>query len=264
MSSSARYDAIVFDLLDTLYPWGPDRYSQALDALCDTVAKACAPVTSEEVKAVYVDIRTRYSAENLSRLVENDFPAFVLELTASLGAREPGELAREGVRAYNSAFAAALELPGGVFDMLRRLSTSFNLGVLSNYPTSGGIRQALQRDGLANVLKAIVVSAEVGYIKPHPAMFRAVRGELGCPPDRVLFVGDTFESDVVGAWLAGMPCVRITPSASGVEQGQFFNGHIRKWLESQTDLKWRDAKPIVELENVAQLERWLEKLNVEG
>jgi HAD superfamily hydrolase (TIGR01549 family) len=260
MRNNPDYNAIVFDLLDTLYPWGPDRYSQALDALCDTVAGACPPLTQEEVKAAYVEIRTRCSAENLSRLVENDFNAFVLELTTNLGSDRAEELAREGVRAYDKAFGNSLDLPDGVLDMLQRLSSRYKLGVLSNYPTSGGIRSALKRDGLATLLSATVVSAEIGFIKPHPAMFRAVCDELGCSSDQVLFVGDTWESDVVGSWLSGMPCVRIKPSASGVEQGQFFNGHIRRWLESQTDLDWHSAKPLIELENVTELEPWLREL----
>jgi FMN phosphatase YigB (HAD superfamily) len=257
MRNNPSYNAIVFDLLDTLYPWGPDRYSQALDALCDTIAGGCPPLTQDEVKAAYAEIRTRYSAENLSRLVENDFNAFVLELAANLGSDRAEELACEGVRAYDDAFGNSLDLPDGVLGMLSRLSADYRLGVLSNYPTSGGIRAALTRDGVANLLSATVVSAEVGFIKPHRAMFRAVCDELGCSPEQVLFVGDTWESDVVGSWLSGMSCVRVKPSASGVEQGQFFNGHIRRWLESQTDLDWRSAKPLVELEHVTQLEYWL-------
>lgn len=273
------YDAIVFDMLDTLYPWGPDRYSKALDALCETVAAGCG-LTPQKVKTDYVEIRTRYSAINLSKLIENDFPAFVLELVEGFGEGvsrnnkttnkvsgkgfpkttnnyNAKELAKEGVRAYNRAFANALDPAPGVVEMLRRLSTKYKLGVLSNYPTSDGIRDALERDGLADMLGAIVVSAEVGFIKPHPAMFNAVRDALGCKAELILFVGDTWESDVVGAWLAGMPCARVKPSASGVEQGRFFNGHIRGWLESRTDIDWRAAKPLVELDNVLGLEEWL-------
>lgn len=264
MSQIEPYNAIVFDLLDTLYPWGPDRYSQALDALCDTIAHACPPLTHDEVKVAYIEIRTRYSAENLSRLVENDFNAFVLELATNLGSNRAGELAREGVLGYDDAFGNSLDLPDGVLDMLGRLSSRYKLGVLSNYPTSGGIRAALKRDGVASLLSATVVSAEIGFIKPHPAMFQAVCDEMGCSPEHVLFVGDTWESDVVGSWLSGMPCVRVTPSASGVEQGQFFNGHIRQWLDAQSDLDWHKAKPLVELRNVTELEPWLRELTIDG
>ena len=112
--------------------------------------------------------------------------------------------------------------------------------------------------GLAPLLGAIVVSAEVGFIKPHFLPFRKVCELLGCRSERVLIVGDTFESDIVGAWLAGMPCVRVRPSASGIEQGRFFNGHIRRWLESQADDRWKYAKPLAELESVLQLESWLD------
>jgi HAD superfamily hydrolase (TIGR01549 family) len=257
MSSNSHYDAIVFDILDTIYPWGPDKYSRALDALCDAISRRRPPITRDEVKARYIEIRTAYSADNLSRLVENDFQAYVLDLVRIWGGDDCEQLTEEALAAYNAAFAEALQLPDGTLDMFRRLSSKYKLGALSNYPTSGGIRTALERDGLAELLGATVVSAEIGFIKPHPAMFREVRDQLGCTPDRVLFVGDTWESDVVGAWLAGMPCVRVKPSASGIEQGQFFNGHIRRWLESRVDLDWQEARPLVELDSVVQLESWL-------
>jgi HAD superfamily hydrolase (TIGR01549 family) len=251
------YDAIVFDVLDTIYPWGPDKYSKGLDALCETVARRRPPATVEEVKARYVEIRTDYSAHYLTRLEENNFPKYVLEMVRLFGGNDCEDVAAEAVRGYNAAFASVLQLPEGVGEMFRVLSGRFKLGILSNYPTSGGIRQALERDGLALLLRSIVVSAVVGYIKPHPIMFKTICDELGCKPDRVLVVGDTWESDIVGAYLSGMPSVRIRPSAAGVEQGQFFNGHIRRWLDNQPDAGWKNAKPLAEFHRITELEPWL-------
>ncbi|MDO8682122.1 MAG: HAD-IA family hydrolase [Armatimonadota bacterium] len=257
MNNLCSYDAIVFDLFDTLYPWGPDKYSKALNALCDTVASHCPSSNAEDIHARYMDIRVRMSAENLSRLVENDFTFAIRELVGCFTDKDNEEIVAKSIHNYDSALAGALTLPDGVSDLLRRLSANYKLGVLSNYPTAGGIRMALERDDLTPMLAAIVVSSEVGFIKPHPAMFQTVCDKLDCDPGKILFVGDTWESDVVGACLAGMPCVRITPSQSGIEQGQFFNGHIRKWLESQANLEWKKAQPLVELMSVLRLEDWL-------
>ena len=251
------YDAIVFDLLDTVYPWGPSQYGCALDALCATVAARRPPATPEEVRKRYVAIRSRISAGNITRLVENDFPAAIQELVGTYDGDARDGLSEEGLRNYNLAFAGALELPPAVGDMLRRLAPRYTLGALSNYPTSSGIRMALERDGLTSLLSAIVVSAEVGFVKPHPVMFRTICDEIGCSPERVLVVGDTWESDVVGAYLAGMPCVRVKPSDSGVEQGKFFHGHIRAWIDSQKGHDWTRAKPLAEIESVLDLETWL-------
>lgn len=251
------YDAIVFDVLDTIYPWGPDKYSRGLDALCETVASRRPPATVQEVKARYIEIRTAYSAHYLTRLEENNFPEYVLEMVRAFGGDDCEDVAADAVAAYNTAFASVLELPEGVGEMFQVLSERYQLGILSNYPTSGGIRQALTRDGLTPLMRSIVVSAEIGYIKPHPIMFETICSELGCNPDRVLVVGDTWESDIVGAHLSGMPSVRIRPSAAGVEQGQFFNGHIRRWLDNQPDADWKNAKPLAEFDRLTELEPWL-------
>ena len=258
MRSDADYDAIIFDLLDTLYPWGPDRYSRALNALCETVSLRCPPLTPDEVRERYIEVRTRYSSRNLPRLVENDFPAAVTDLCRACGSASPAELAAESIADYEAALAAALELPTEVGEMVRRLSSRYKLGVMSNYPTSGGIRAALQRDGLTEFVGAVVVSSEVGFIKPHSAMFREALSLLDCALDGALVVGDTWESDIVGAHLCGIASVRVRPSEAGVEQGRSFNGYIRRWLESQPDGEWKKAKPLAELERVVDLEPWLD------
>jgi putative hydrolase of the HAD superfamily len=49
-----------------------------------------------------------------------------------------------------------------------------------------------------------VISAEVGYRKPHPAFYRAACESLGLPAERVLCVGDDPENDVLGPRRAGL------------------------------------------------------------
>ncbi len=50
---------------------------------------------------------------------------------------------------------------------------------------------------------AVITSAELGMPKPDPRFFRAVASIAGCPPDRVLHVGDSWENDVVAAANSG-------------------------------------------------------------
>ncbi len=45
--------------------------------------------------------------------------------------------------------------------------------------------------------------------KPSPAFFRAACAELGCPPGRVVMVGDDVEADVLGALEAGLGALLV-------------------------------------------------------
>lgn len=44
-----------------------------------------------------------------------------------------------------------------------------------------------------------VTAADVGYLKPHPAIFQRAMDYLNITPDEIVFVGDSVEADIVGA-----------------------------------------------------------------
>ncbi len=89
------------------------------------------------------------------------------------------------------------------------------MGVVSN--SSFGeriIRHELAKHGLADGLRAIVVSAEYAVRKPNPLRFEAAAGLLRVSPADVWFIGDRLDTDVSGARAAGMtPCL-YAPSRS--------------------------------------------------
>jgi putative hydrolase of the HAD superfamily len=62
---------------------------------------------------------------------------------------------------------------------------------------------------LAALVEGLVISSEVGYRKPHPEFFRAVRDAFDLPPDRIVCVGDDLENDVLGAERAGLRGVLV-------------------------------------------------------
>jgi putative hydrolase of the HAD superfamily len=77
------------------------------------------------------------------------------------------------------------------------------LCVGSNF--DGRLRRVVQGlPELAGCLDSLVISSEVGFRKPHPSFYHAACARLGLPPERVLFVGDDLENDVLGAIRAGL------------------------------------------------------------
>lgn len=86
------------------------------------------------------------------------------------------------------------------------------LGWLSGRVPLGLISNGLGRDQRAKIaqtrigerFRAIVISEEVGLLKPDPAIFRYALERLGAAPQRALYVGDHPEQDVAGARGAGL------------------------------------------------------------
>jgi len=97
---------------------------------------------------------------------------------------------------------------------LRALRRTHRLGVVSNvWSPSDRFRDAFRRAGIAELFDVTVFSSDIGAIKPSPAIFeRALRG-WPIPRERIVYVGDNFKRDVVGAHGVGIDAVWISPGA---------------------------------------------------
>lgn len=89
------------------------------------------------------------------------------------------------------------------------------LGLVSNVGVD--VRPVLARGGLLELLDAVVLSYEVGAVKPHAAIFELALGRLGVPPERALMVGDSARDDG-GAALFGIRTL-LLPRTSGRVHG---------------------------------------------
>ncbi|WP_130833905.1 pyrimidine 5'-nucleotidase [[Erwinia] mediterraneensis] len=108
----------------------------------------------------------------------------------------------------NSGFLSAMAeictpLEGAV-SLLDTLKGKVSLAIITNGFTA--LQQArLERTGFMGYFDALVISEQVGLPKPDAAIFDYALQLLGNPPrDRVLMVGDTPESDILGGMNAGI------------------------------------------------------------
>ncbi|MGH1505771.1 MAG: HAD family hydrolase [Acidimicrobiales bacterium] len=100
---------------------------------------------------------------------------------------------------------------------LHRLATTgMPMAIVSNNDGSApeqcrthGICQVLE--GPLPVVAAIIDSALVGARKPDPTIMAPALYALGIPAERVLYVGDTVQADVLAATRAGMQVVQLDP-----------------------------------------------------
>jgi FMN phosphatase YigB (HAD superfamily) len=107
---------------------------------------------------------------------------------------------------YRDRWVAGIPVAPGVAGMLARLAAHRRLGIVSNWPHAATLRAQVQAAGWGPSISAIVVSSEVGAIKPAPEMFRAAEAALGwpgAPAGSILHVGDDRRADVAGARRAG-------------------------------------------------------------
>ena len=101
--------------------------------------------------------------------------------------------------AFVAATRAALAESRAV---LQRLRPRVALGVISNF--YGNLDRILEEAGMTPLLSAVIDSARVGVSKPDAQIFRLAVCRVGCQPADALYVGDSFEKDIVAAHAAGL------------------------------------------------------------
>jgi len=79
------------------------------------------------------------------------------------------------------------------------------------------VRPVLERTGLAGLLDAVVLSCDVGAVKPDPAIFAQALQRIGVRPDRALMVGDSWRDDGGAAQLGAR--VLLLPRTRGPVHG---------------------------------------------
>jgi HAD superfamily hydrolase (TIGR01662 family) len=98
----------------------------------------------------------------------------------------------------------------GTAEALQELrSRGYRLGVISN--SDGRIEALLESVGLAGYFDFIIDSHAVGVEKPDPRIFRMGCERAGVEPEEVVYVGDIYEIDIVGARSVGMRAFLIDP-----------------------------------------------------
>lgn len=78
----------------------------------------------------------------------------------------------------------------------------WHLGVVSNNVEA---EERIQEVGLAERFMTVVTPRDNGGVgKPDPSIFRIALDRLGAAPERTIYIGDTYEVDVLGAEAAGL------------------------------------------------------------
>lgn len=262
--SKDTIQAIAFDFGNTLCPWDEEQYLQITRS---TLSGICAHAPGHDFNSAYrvfSRILDRESARNLPRLLENDLVGVISDTAAALCGRPLSPSSLESlVDAHVAAFVEVCRTPDGVHAMLDRLSDKFKLAVVSNYPLSQCIRVSLATLGLDKYLDATIVSGDLGVIKPSRRLFDEACSALDLTPETILFVGDDWIADIVGAWASGMPCVQIVDSHGDSKPRSLegvFGVYLRQALESPELRPWQEARPLAVLNSVLELEAWLEAI----
>ena len=153
----------------------------------------------------------------------------------------PRDLVEEVNDALQDIFLRCITIDEGTVRFLSGLSQRIRLGLISNYPCGLSLRRSLKETGIIGFFNPILVSGDLGYVKPHPVLFKAALGALGLPAEKVLFVGDRWDADVVGPKDVGMKACH----------------HVGYTSDTDLEERYKVCRPDFQIRRIEELEEIL-------
>lgn len=198
---------ILFDFFGTLVAYSPSRTEQGYartHVLLGELGVQCAyddflctwvRVSEEHDRCSEIDDR-EYSMTDVAHAV-------LLAVGAPEVATDDAAVQRL-VAAYLEEWSSAVRPLPGVDAMLHGLAREYRLAVVTNTHDPGMVPSILAAMGVRDLFETVVTSVEVGFRKPHPAIYEAAVRSLDVRSAQCVFVGDTVGPDYVGPRRFGM------------------------------------------------------------
>jgi FMN phosphatase YigB (HAD superfamily) len=224
--------AILFDMDDTLIDWSGRtqewadfercHLSQVFEYVCgriyplpdiDRFCETAWLLTMREWNAA----KTTLKAPHLGHVL--------VEACVTLGAPAGQLVAADLLEAYNwGPFPGVVAFDDALAVLPELRNHGLKLGVITNAYQPIRMRdRELQAFGLIEYLQDCRISAaDVGCLKPHPAIFEAALADLSISAAEAIFVGDSAEVDIAGAQRVGMRAVlrKLHLDAPAASNGQ--------------------------------------------
>jgi epoxide hydrolase-like predicted phosphatase len=130
------------------------------------------------------------------------------------------------LREFQSLFWGGDRVDYQLVDFIRSLRGNYKSGLLSN--AFSDLREVVSTVWkFADVFDEMVISSEVGLVKPDPAIYRLALERLRSEPQQAVFLDDML-ANVDGAKAVGMHAIHFhNPAQARAELEQLLNGETR-------------------------------------
>ncbi len=229
--SRSMLKAVLFDLDDTLLDWSgfttewQEHERQYLRHVFDYVCREKFDLTDFGVFIAEFRNRTRDAwSSGRGNLIAPNLGKILVESVEAVGVPAGLVEMEDLLRAYDWTSVPGTVLFPDVLEALVLLrEQGVKIAIVTNAFQPMWIRDIeIDRHGLLEHFPDCRISAaDVGYLKPHPAIFQAALDKLNSTAEEAVFVGDNPIADIAGAQGAGLKAVlRVTtptpPMLSGL------------------------------------------------
>ena len=200
---------VMFDLCGTLTEEEDSDYNRALHWMADTYFDA----RFEELQKLSCKFKANYMHMRAVSSAESSFRAQLEMFEKALNHK-----LQDNYQVVEAGFIRIFrkeKLKDGAASLLRMLhDCKTRIYVLTNSLFSGeNLRAHLATVGIGELIEAVYSSADAGYRKPAPEAFQYALSNMGISDiNRVIYIGDSYEKDYLGARTSGLHPILISSS----------------------------------------------------
>ena len=213
-----RYKAVVIDLFDTLVNWNPDGLplvefrGREIRSTTPLLFPALETALGERFDrdafmdahaSVYNEIFTeRSGGDSLEVTCLERFIRTLKRL--GVDDKEVPPLAENLRKTHMARVREVTKAPAARIEAMKKIANHMRVGLISNFDDSETGHLIMHDTGIRDLFEAVIISADTGYRKPNPLIFKQILEMMRLEPADILFVGDTPHDDVLGSKNVGM------------------------------------------------------------
>jgi FMN phosphatase YigB (HAD superfamily) len=220
--------ALIFDMDDTLIDWESqeedwfERDRVHLRNVFDYVNEKVHIIPDFEAFAEIAQHQTKETWLKSGRSLSAPHIGNVIRKTLTiLGAPESKIDVDACLRAYNWTGLPGVQAFDDVIELLPSIhAQGIKLGIVTNayYPMWMRDKELTLLGIDPKMFDSRISSADIGYLKPHRAIFRQSLANLDAKPDEAVFIGDNLKADIGGAKSLGMKAVLRASAGTQVKE----------------------------------------------
>lgn len=215
---------VYFDLDETLYDY--ESINVKAVSMLMNIATERYGITYDEAREAF-DYGRRTTKEKTGNCAAGHNRLLYCQRMLEYLGKNPVEDAEFLYHVYWDFMLKNMNLKNGVADLLYYLNgTNVKVGICTDL-TAFIQHRKIKALGITNYLDYLVTSEEAGAEKPDKRIFDLCIEKANCPAEQIVFIGDSFEKDYLGAKNAGMKGLQ----ANGTE----WCAKIRRMVENENN-----------------------------
>jgi HAD superfamily hydrolase (TIGR01549 family) len=107
---------------------------------------------------------------------------------------------------HRATYQANRQVVVGAVPLLEYLHGKVTIAVITNNIVTEQVEK-LRYLKLNHLIDELIVSEEIGFIKPDPRIFQAALQRVGCRAEEVVMIGDAWKADILGATQLGIRAI---------------------------------------------------------